>query len=458
MKILILGAGQVGTSVAENLVSEHNDITVIDTDGARLALLQDRLDLRGLMGNGTHISTLQEAGAADADLFISCATADESNLVACKLAKQVFNVPRCIARVRSSEFLDHEELMGEDGFDVDHLICPERSVTSYIEKLVEIPEALQVVEFADGRVCAVTVRAAAGSPLAEQPIESLRDRLPGADVRIIAIFRNNRLVVPEGDTRIEPGDEVLFLANTRHVRHIIRELRESDKRVKRVMIAGGGNIGLRLARSISDHCDVKVIEHNRKRCEFLATQLPSRALILNADATDEDLLEDENVAEMDLFLALTSDDEDNIMSSLLAKRMGARRVIALISRKSYGELMEGGRIDIAISPSEATIGELLRYVRRGDVVAVHRLRHGVTEALEAIAHGDAKSSQVVGRRIEDINLPAGATIGAVVRQDEVLMAHHDTVIESDDHVIVFVAHQRLIAQVEKLFQVSATFF
>jgi K+ transport systems, NAD-binding component len=458
MKILILGAGQVGTSVAENLVSEHNDITVIDTDGARLAMLQDRLDLRGLMGNGTHISTLQEAGAADADLFISCATADETNLVACKLVKRVFNVPRCIARVRSSEFLDHEELMGEDGFDVDHLICPERSVTRYIEKLVEIPEALQVVEFAGGRVCAVTVRAAAGSPLAGQPIQSLRDRLPAADVRIIAIFRNGRLVKPDGDTCIEPADEVLFLADTRHVRAIIRELRESDKRVKRVMIAGGGNIGLRLAKSIGDHCDVKIIEQNRRRCELLATQLPSRVLILNADATDENLLEEENVAEMDLFLALTSDDEDNIMSSLLAKRMGARRVIALIGRKSYGELMEGGRIDIAISPSEATIGELLRYVRRGDVVAVHRLRHGVTEALEAIAHGDAKSSQVVGRRIEDINLPAGATIGAIVRHEEVLMAHHDTVIEPDDHVIVFVANQRLIAQVEKLFQVSATFF
>lgn len=458
MKILILGAGQVGTSVAENLVSEHNDITVIDIDGVRLARLQERLDLRGLMGNGTHVSTLQEAGAADADLFISCATSDESNLVACKIAKKVFNVPRCIARVRSSEFLDHEELMAEDGFDVDHLICPERSVTSYIEKLVEIPEALQVVDFAGGRVCAVTVRAGAGTRLADQPIENLSERLPGADVRIIAIFRNNRLVAPEGETRIEPGDEVLFLANTRHVRHIIRELRESDKRVKRVMIAGGGNIGMRLAQGISDQCDVKVIEQNRRRCEFLATQLPSRTLILNGDATDEKLLEDESVAEMDLFLALTSDDEDNIMSSLLAKRMGARRVIALIGRKSYGELMEGGRIDIAISPSEATIGELLRYVRRGDMVAVHRLRHGVTEALEGIAHGDAKSSRIVGRRLGDIDLPPGATIGAVVRQDEVLMAHHDTVIESDDHVIVFVTHQRLIAQVEKLFQVSATFF
>ena len=458
MKILILGAGRVGTSVAENLVSEHNDITVIDTDGPRLALLQERFDLRRVVGNGTHISTLQAAGAADADMLISCATADETNLVACKIAKQVFNVPRRIARVRSPEFLDSPELMGDDGFCVDHLICPERSVTSYLVNLIEIPEALQVVEFAEGRVMAVTVRANEGSPLVKHPVENLRDHVPGTDVRIISIFRNGVLIMPEGKTMILPGDEVLFLAATREVKQMVRELRARDKPVRRVMIAGGGNIGLRLAREVGHLYDVKLIEQNRRRCEYLAMQVPGHTLVLNGDATDEDLLEDENVSEMDLFLALTSDDEDNIMSSLLAKRMGARRVIALIGRKSYAELMEGGRIDIAISPSEATIGELLRHVRRGDVVAVHRMRHGLSEALEAIAHGDAKSSKVVGKRLDQIALPKGAIIGAVVRADEVLMGHHDTVIESGDHVIVFVTDQRLISQVEKLFQVSVSFF
>ncbi|GAA4323734.1 Trk system potassium transporter TrkA [Pigmentiphaga soli] len=458
MKIVILGAGRVGTSVAENLVSEHNDITVIDTDANRLAELQERLDLMRVVGNGTHITVLGEAGAADADMLIACATADETNLVACKIAKQVYNVPRCIARIRSREFIDRPELMGSDGFGVDHVISPERSVTDYLENLIEIPEALQVVEFAGGKVSAVTVRAVAGSPLVQHPIHSLKEHLPRADIRIISIFRQNRLIEPEGDTMILPGDEVLCLAATRHVRDMIRELRERDRKVRRVMIAGGGNIGLRLARQISAGYEVKVIEQNRRRCEYLASRLPSRTLVLNGDATDEHLLEEENVGEMDLFLSLTSDDEDNIMSALLAKRLGARRVIALIGRKTYAELMEGGRIDIAISPSETTIGELLRHVRRGDVVAVHRLRHGVTEALEAVAHGDAKSSRVIGRQVGDLALPEGAFIGAVVRHDEVLMAHHDTVIESGDHVIVFVAHQRLIAQVEKLFQVSVSFF
>lgn len=458
MKILILGAGRVGTSVAEQLVSEHNDITVIDTDGPRLAVLQERFDLRRVVGNGTHISTLQAAGAADADMLISCVTADETNLVACKIAKQIFNVPRRIARVRSPEFLDNPELMSDDGFCVDYLICPERSVTSYLENLIEIPEALQVVEFANGRITAVTVRASDDGPLVNRPVQSVHEHLPDTDIRIVSIFRHGRSVDVEGQTMIEPGDEVMFLADTRHVRRMVRELRDRDKPVRRLMIAGGGNIGLRLAREVGHLYDVKLIEQNRRRCEYLATQVSSRTLVLNGDATDEDLLDDENVADMDLFLALTSDDEDNIMSSLLAKRMGARRVIALIGRKSYAELMEGGRIDIAISPSETTIGELLRHVRRGDVVAVHRLRHGIAEALEAIAHGDAKSSKVVGKRIEQISLPKGAMIGAVARDDQVLMAHHDTVIESGDHVIVFVSHQRLISQVEKLFQVSVSFF
>jgi trk system potassium uptake protein TrkA len=246
-----------------------------------------------------------------------------------------------------------------------------------------------------------------------------------------------------------------------------------DKPVRRVMLAGGGNIGIRLARALSsgegfDHrgarFNVKLIEFNKRRCEYLASQLPSDVLVLHGDSTDEDLLGDEGVAECDLFCALTNDDESNIMSALLAKRMGARRTIALINRKSYGELMQGGQIDIAISPSHATLSALLKHVRRGDVVAAHSLRRGAAEALEIIAHGDAKSSRVIGRRIEDIELPRGVTIGAVVRvsgngaAQKVLIAHHDTVIEPEDHLILFVANKRLIPKIEKLVQVGVGFF
>ncbi len=463
MKIVILGAGRVGASVAESLCSEQNDITVIDTDAVRLAQLQDRFDLRTVVGNAAQPSTLRAAGADDADMVIATTQSDETNLVACHLAALVFNVPTRIARVRAADFQDHPELVGEGAFSVDHLIVPEKTVTDYIDKLVAFPEALQVLEFAGGRVSLIAVRAYAGGPLVQRPIREIRSHIPNVDSRIVAIFRGDRTIYPDGDTMIEPGDEVFFLAASEHIRTVMSELRRMDKPVRRVMLAGGGRIGLRLAHRLGARLEVRIIEPNLARCEYLASQLPPGVLVLNGDATDEDLLEEESVGDMDLFVAVTSDDEDNIMASLLAKKMGARRTIALINRRAYADLVEGGRIDIAIVPAQATIGELLAHVRRGDVAAVHSLRRGAAEALEAIAHGDAKSSKVVGRRIEQLDLPQGATIGAIVRErgngrSDVVMAHHDTVIEPEDHVIVFVANKKLIPKVEKLFQVGVGFF
>ena len=461
MKIIILGAGRVGSSVAENLVSEQNDITVVDTDPVALAELQDRFDLRTVAGNATHPPVLREAGAEDADMLIAAASRDETNLVACQVAARVFNVPSRIARIRAPEFLEHPELTGEGGFYVDHMICPEQTVTDTIFRLIELPEALQVLQFADGRVSLIVVRAYADGALVGRPIRELRDHIPGIDSRIVAIFRGDRAVPPDGDTVVEAGDEVFFLAATEHIRRVLAELRRIDAPVRRIMIVGGGNIGLRLARLLGDAFQVKLVETNRQRCEYLASQLPG-TLILHGDATDEALLLEEAVGEMDLFIALTSDDENNIMSSMLAKRLGARRVIALINRQAYADLMQGSRIDVAIVPSQTTIGQLLTHVRRGDVVAVHSLRRGAAEALEAIAHGDAKSSRVVGRRIDAIDLPRGATIGAIVRGEgeasKVIIAHHDTVIRPEDHVIVFVENKKLIPRVEKLFQVSVGFF
>jgi trk system potassium uptake protein len=472
MKIVILGAGRVGESVAESLVSEKNDITVIDTDPARLAMLQDRLDLRGVVGNGIQPSVLQEAGIEDTDLLIACAPLDETNLVACKVAKQQFNVPTTIARVRSPEFDNGSPLLEKEGFGVDQVIVPEQSVTTYIRKLITWPEALQVLEFAHGLVSLIAVRAVAGGPLVRHGLAEIPKLVPGVDMRIVAIYRQDKAITNlDGSTHIEPGDEVFVLAATEHIRTVLHGLREEAEPVRRVMIAGGGKVGLRLARQIQDSYQVKLIEPRRERCEYLAAQLGSNVLVLNGDSTDEDLLGDENVEDMDLFLAVTSDDEDNIMSCLLAKRLGARRVMAVINRRAYADLVQGTTIDIAISPSHAVLGELLAYVRRGDVEAVHSLRRGAAEALEAIVRGDRKTCRMAGRRIDEIGLPKGAQVGAIVRglhrpdgseagedaKPEVIIAHHDTVVQPNDHVIVFVPRKRMVREVEKLFQVSATF-
>jgi trk system potassium uptake protein TrkA len=474
MKILILGAGRVGESVAESLVSEQNDITVIDTDPVRLAVLQDRLDLRGVAGNGIQPSVLREAGAEDADMLIACAPMDETNLVACKVAQSVFSIPTRIARVRSPEFADGSPLLDKDGFAVDEVICPEESLTTYIRKLIEFPEALQVLEFSQNRVSLIAVRAVRGGPLVDHVISELPQLVPDVPMRIVAIYRSDltgadRQVTCDGTTRIEAGDEVFVLAANENIRRVLDAMRQRDNPVRRVIIAGGGRVGLRLARHIAGAFQVKIIEANAQRCQYLATQLPDHTLVLHGDSTDEDLLETENVQDTDLFLALTSDDEDNIMACLLAKRMGARRVLALINRRAYADLVQGQgtQIDIAISPSQAVIGELLTHVRRGDVAAVYSLRRGAAEALEAVARGDRRSSRVVGRRIEELPLPPGAQIGAIVRdvqpgegkpRKEVIIPHHDTVIESDDHVIVFVPRKRMVRRIEQLFQVGATFF
>ena len=472
MKIVILGAGQVGSSVAENLVSEANDITVVDTNAERLRTLQDRFDLRTVTGNAAQPAILTQAGAADADMLLAVTQSDETNMVACKLAATMFNIPTKIARIRSADYLSHPEIFAPQNFAVDLSICPEQVLTDYIVKLLEFPEALQVLEFAGGKVSLVAMRAFHGGPLVGHELQYLRQHMPRIDTRVAAIFRQDSPIIPEGNTVIEADDEVFFIAATGNIRGVMRELRRMDKPVKRVMIGGGGNIGRRLAKAIENRYEVKIIEFNKASAERLAAEL-DKTLVLTGDVTDEGLLEAENVGEMDVYCALTNDDENNIMSSLLAKRMGARKVIALINRSSYVNLVQAGQIDIAISPAQATIGTLLAHVRRGDCVAVHSLRRGAAEALELVAHGDAKSSRVVGRRVEEIDLPKGTTIGAIVRRHErgsgrggagetaydheVIIAHHDTIIEPDDHVIVFVVNKRMVSKIEKLFQVDVSF-
>lgn len=457
MNIIILGAGQVGSTVAESLVSEANDITVVDLDGEKLKLLQDRLDLRTLVGNASHPSVLEQAGIADADMLLAVTQSDEVNMVACKLAASLYNTPTKIARIRSADYLAHPVIFDANNFCVDFSICPEQILTDYIRKLIEFPEALQVLEFADGKVSLVAVRAFEGGPLVGHPLSFMHTHLPNVDARVAAIFRQDRSIMPQGDTVIEAGDEVFFIAATENIRSVLKEMRRMDKPAKRIMIMGGGNIGRRLALALEHEYQVKIIEFNKKSCEKLASEL-THTLVLYGDCTDENLLRSEHVEDVDVFCALTNDDENNIMSSLLAKNGGARKVVSLINRSAYVGLVQGGKIDIALSPAHVTIGSLLAYVRHGDVAAVHSLRRGAAEALELVAHGDRQSSKVVGRRIDEIDLPQGATIGAMVRNGAVIMAHHDRLIEPDDHVIVFVIDKKIIRKVEKLFQIGIGFF
>lgn len=459
MKILILGAGRVGSSLAEDLANENNDITVIDRDAALLRELSERLDLRTVHGFAAHPKTLEYAGGKDTDMLIAVTGNDETNMVACQIADIMFNIQTKIARVRAAEYINdkdiREKLFGENKIPVDMLISPEQLVTDHITRLIRYPGALQVLDFAQGKVRLVGVRAYYGGPLVDHELRTIRDHMPDVDARVAAIYRRGRGLIPNGETVIEADDEIFFIAARPDIRKVMAEVRHIDKPGKNIMIAGGGNIGMRLAAKLEKHNHVKLIERSPGRIRQLVENL-ERAMVLKGDAADEDLLREENIEHVGVFCAVTNDDEANILSAMLAKRLGAKRVMALINRPAYVDLVQSGSVvDIAISPQQTTIGALLSHVRRGDVSTAHSLRRGAAEAIEAVAHGTYQTSKIIGRMVQDITLPKGAAISAIVRGEKVMMAHHDTVIEAEDHIIIFLTDKKKANDVEKLFEVSS---
>jgi len=458
MNILILGASQVGVSIAEVLVGEENDVTVVDINQRALQQLQNRLDIHTVAGNAAHPSVLRAAGAEDASLVLAVTDNDEVNMVACQIAETFFSTPTKIARIRSRQYLDNAELFtNNSGFHVDVVISPEVIVKDHITRLIEFPGAVQVLDFADGLVQLVGVKAVAGGALIDSPLTELKAHMPGVETRVAAIYRDRHVITPKSDTVIKEKDEVFFVAAREHIRAVMGEMRGKTDKTKRIFIAGGGNIGLNLARELEEKgYRVKLIERDPERADLIADAVRD-TVVLNGDAADATLLLQENIEAADVFCAVTEKDEINILSANLAKQLGAKRVMALVNKPAYVEHLEHRDINVLISPRVATIGSVLAHIRRGDVVAVHSLRRGRAEAIEAIAHGDASSSKVIGKGVRDIPFPAGTGVGAIVRGSKVIIPTVETIIEPEDHVIIFMDDKSCIANVEALFQVGVTF-
>lgn len=457
MKIMILGAGQVGTTLAESLVSEDNDITLVDNESPQLQALQEKHDLKVVQGLPSSPKVLRDAGAADADLMVAVTSSDEINMVACQMAYTLFNTPTRIARIRNSEYLrEKEKLFNDENVPINHLISPENLVTDEITRLIAYPGALQVAHFAKNRISVVVVKAYYGGALVGYALTALKEHMPHIDCRVVSILRNDKAIRPQGSTIIEAGDEITFICATEHIKAVISELQRLEKPYKRVMIVGGGNIAAGVAKQLEEHYAVKLIERNAERAQALAEKL-SKTLVFHGDASDQNLLFEEHIESVDVFLSLSSDDEANIMSALLAKRLGAKKAMVLIQRMAYINLIQGGTIDIAVSPQQATISALLGYVRKGDVKNVASLRHGMAEAIEIVAHGDINTSNIVGRTIRDLRLPTGCLIGAILRRGEVIMGHKNVEIQDGDHVVVYLSDKKVITEIEKLFQPSAFF-
>ncbi len=457
MKIIILGAGQVGTTLAANLVSEDNDITLVDNESQHLQNLQDKHDLRVVKGSPSSPKVLRDAGAADADLMVAVTASDEINMIACQLGYTLFNTPTRIARIRNAEYLrEKDKLFNDENVPIDHLISPENLVTDEITRLIAYPGALQVAYFANNRISIVVVKAYYGGPLVGYALSAFKEHMPHIDCRIISILRNDRLIRPQGSTIIEAGDEITFICATEHIKAVMSELQRLEKTYKRIMIVGSGNIASGVAKQLEDKYQVKLIERDGEKAKVLAERL-SKTLVFHGDASDQNLLFEEHIESVDVFLSLSADDEANIMSALLAKRLGAKKAMVLIQRMAYINLIQGGTIDIAVSPQQATISALLGHVRKGDIKNVASLRHGTAEAIELVVHGDATTSNVVGRHIGDLKLPVGAMIAAILRKNEVIIARRQVVIEEGDNVIVYINDKKSVSEIEKLFQPSAFF-
>lgn len=454
----------MGSTIADNL-AQDNDVTIIDTNESALKNILSRLDVQTIVGNGASPIVLEEAGAADADLLLAVTRSDETNLLACKIAAEIFNIPDRIARVRQTDYMEYGSPQADDLpgclsiFGVTDSIHPEELITNRLLGLLSYNNALQVLSFANDKAKMVIVEASKGGLLVNKEISEINGHLPeNVDCQICAIYRNNRLIVPSAKTVIVEGDEVCFLADSRYVKTILRELRPLSQPTRRVMIAGGGNVGYRLAKEVEKLYDIKIIENQVKRAEWLAENLDT-TLVLAGSATDEDLLSQENIDETDVFCAVTNDDENNIMASLLAKDLGAKRVITIINRSRYVDLLEGNQIDIVVSPNLITIGHILAHIRRGDVVSVYALRRGTAEAIEVVVHGTPETSALVGRRVSEVKWPAGCHLAALVRGDEVTMGHkEDALLADGDHLVFFVSRRRVLRELEKLIQVKMGFF
>lgn len=457
MKITVLGAGQVGASLAESLVNENNDVTIVDTNMARLTELQNKHDIGTVRGHAAHPNILKQAGTDSADMLIAVTNNDETNMMACQVAHTLFQTPTKFARIRSRHYLTYEdELFDPDHIPIDVIFSPEQLVMKHIRRLIDFPGTLQVLSFADDKINVVVIKPESGSYLVGKTPAQLDIEAHSIPQRIVALYRDDHAWPVASDTEIYAGDELFCVVDAEHTQALLRKFDCLPQENKSVLIAGGGNIGKSLAMELEKNYHVKLIDHNEAHTKRLSETLHN-TIVLQGDCSDQDLLREEHVEAIDVFCAVTNDDEANIMSALLAKRMGVRQVMALVNRTTYVDLIEELDIDIVISPQLITIGSILTHIRHGDVVRVYSIRRGAAEAMEVVAHGDPETSKVVGRRIDQISFPPDAQIGAIARGNQIIIAQHDTVIESDDHVVVLLTDKKHINYVQQLFEVDVTF-
>jgi trk system potassium uptake protein len=458
MKVIICGAGQVGFAIARYLANEQNDVTIIDQRPELIRKVSDALDVRCVLGHGSHPPVLEQAGAADADMIVAVTAADEVNMVTCQVARSLFNVPTTIARVRDQTYLEPHwaNLFSPEHLPIDVIISPEIEVARAIIRRLQVPGALEVIPLAGDRVRLIGVRCTEATPLVHTPLRQLTVLFPDLSIVIVGIVRQGRAIVPSAEDQMLPGDEVLFVVDTQHVTRAMMAFGYEEPEARRIVIFGGGNIGQFLAQQIEalpSGVTAKVIEMDRNRAEEAARNL-EHTVVLNGDVLDSDILEEASVGSAETVVAVTNDDETNILAALLAKRQGCKRVMALVNKTHYSTLMSQLGIDVVISPRAITVSNVLQHVRRGRIHAVHSLHEGFGELMEADA---LETSPVVGKPLREVKLPNGVLLGAVVRDGKVISPRGATVVQVNDRVVMFAAASA-VKKVEKMFAVRLEYF
>lgn len=458
MQVIICGAGQVGSNIARYLASENADITIIDQSAELITKISDSLDVKGLVGFASHPDVLERAGAPGADMVIAVTYADEVNMVACQICHSLFDVPTKIARIRHQSYLEPmwSDLFSRDNMPIDVIISPEVEVARAIGRRLEIPGAFDVIPLADGKVSLIGVHCTEECPVLETPLRQLTDLFPDLHIVVVGISRGGDGMVATGDDELLAGDDVYFVAETAHLSRAMAAFGHEEKEARRVIIVGGGNIGLNLAQRLEEdnpRVMTKIIELNKKRAEVVA-QMLDRTVVIHGDALDSEILDQANVREAETIVAVSNDDETNILASLLAKRYGCQRAVTLVNTTSYGPLIGTLGIDTVVSPRAITVSTILQHVRRGRIRSVHTISEGFGEVIEAEA---LETSSLVGTPLREANLPDGVILGALVRDDQVVIPRGNTVVKSGDLVVLFAATQA-VKKVEKLFSVRLEFF
>lgn len=449
MKILILGAGRVGSSLARTLSRESYDVSIVDVNKDKLLKLQEDSDLATVIGHASHPDTLASAGADNDTILLAVTSSDECNITACQIAKSKFNVKKTICRLSDASYLNSLDAFGKDNIDI--AIGPENEVTDHLVDLIKHPGAEQIETFANGLLKVVSVKAKRDGMLVNRALKSIKSDMPETSTFVPAIFRKGKPFIPDGKTIIKENDELYFVAAEEDIDTVVQEMRLQDTSSSRVMIIGGGKIGFALAKKLEDEYKIKIIDPDRDRCEMLSREL-NRTIVLNGGGSDEELLKSENIENIDVFCALTNDDETNIMSAFLAKKLGAKKTIILVNNYTYINILPKNFVDIALSPQRLTVSMVLQHLAEGDVPqdVIFKMESGA-EAIEGVVHRNQFTQEYLGKPVAEIPLPENCVVAAVTRGDETFMGSEGLLLSVGDRIIVFILGKTNKNQIQNLF-------